>query len=45
VQHRVDFEAFEHSHCRPREVHVAMSITDDAEPQNVFSVQYSRLSR
>ena len=39
VQHGIDFEAFEHPHRRPRELDVAMRITDDAEPQSVFSAE------
>ena len=31
MQHGVDVEAFEHPHRRPRELHVAVRIADDAE--------------
>ena len=31
MQHGIDFETFQHPHGRPRELHVAVRIADDAE--------------
>jgi hypothetical protein len=37
VQHGVDVEAFKHSHRWPRELHMAVSVANDADSQIVVS--------